>query len=311
MTRFMPTLYRMSAASKTAQRAAVVSILIAAVFSTLKITIGLRANSVAVVSDGFESAADCVTSLMVWVGLWVAAKPADEDHPYGHGRFETLTGLGVGLFLVAVGAAICMRALEHRYDPHVTQLYALWPVLGSMAVKVALAGWKLRVGKRTGSAGLTADAKHDMVDLLSGGVALLSVSLAVFAPGGMSAADHYGGVVIGTLVIFMGVQVVRETVLQLMDTMPDPEQMAEIRSAALRVPGAIAVEKCFARKTGLRYHVDLHLEVDPNMSVYDSHDLATSVKNSVKQELDWVEDVLIHVEPHLKSWAPKTLHGKS
>jgi cation diffusion facilitator family transporter len=300
----------MSAASKTAQRAAVASILVAVVFSTVKIIIGLRANSVAVVSDGFESAADSITSFMVWVGLWVAAKPADDDHPYGHGRFETLMGLGVGLFLVAAGAGICVRALELRYDPHIPPLFALWPVLGSMAVKSALAGWKLQVGKRTGSAGLTADAKHDLVDLLSGGVAVLAVLLANFAPGGMSAADHYGGVLIGALVIFMGVRVVRETVLQLMDTMPDPEQMTQIRSAALRVPGAIAVEKCFARKTGLRYHVDLHLEVDPLLTVYDSHEIATSVKHSIKQELVWVEDVLIHVEPHLKRWAPKTLHGK-
>jgi divalent metal cation (Fe/Co/Zn/Cd) transporter len=95
-----------------------------------------------------------------------------------------------------------------------------------------------------------------------------------------------------------------------MDTMPDPEQMSEIRAAALRVPGALAVEKCYARKTGLRYHVDLHLEVDPQMSVYDSHEIATLVKHSVKQELDWVEDVLIHVEPHAMLPASKTLHGK-
>ncbi len=285
-----------------------VSILVAAVFATVKITIGLRAHSVAVVSDGFESAADCFTSFLVWIGLRVAAKPADEDHPYGHGRFETLTGLGVGLILVAVGTAICLRALDQRYDPHVPALYALWPVAGSLVAKATLAAWKYRVGKKTGSAGLKADAKHDSVDLLSGMVAILAVLTAVTL-GGMAAADHYGGVLIGAIVIFMGVQVVRETVLQLMDTMPDPEQMSEIRSAALRVPGALAVEKCFARKTGLRYHVDLHLEVDPNLSVYDSHEIATSVKHSIRQELDWVEDVLIHVEPHARL-AARTIHGK-
>jgi divalent metal cation (Fe/Co/Zn/Cd) transporter len=101
--------------------------------------------------------------------------------------------------------------------------------------------------------------------------------------------------------MFMGVQVIRETVLQLSDIMPDGVQMEEIRTIALRVPGALAVEKCFARKTGLKYHVDLHLEVDPNMTVQDSHEIAHLVKLAVTHELDWVQDVLIHVEPHLSA----------
>ena len=291
----------MDATSRTASRAAAVSILVAGVFATLKIAVGLSAHSVAVVSDGLESAGDLVTSALVWFGLWIAAKPADADHPYGHGRFETLTGLAVGLILVAVGAGICVRSLERRYDPHTTALFAIWPVLASVAVKSVMAGWKLRVGKRTGSAALSADGKHDLVDLLSGGVALTAVLLTIYAPGAGQEADHYGGVIIGVLVMFMGVQVIRETVLQLSDIMPDGVQMEEIRKIALRVPGALAVEKCFARKTGLKYHVDLHLEVDPHMTVQDSHEIAHLVKLAVTHELDWVQDVLIHVEPHLSA----------
>lgn len=274
----------------------------------------------AVVSDGLESAGDLVTSFLVWLGLWIASKPADADHPYGHGRFETLSGLAVGLILVAVGAGICVRSLEHyvdrRTDPSVPALFAIWPVLGALAVKTAMASWKFRVGKRTGSAGLTADAKHDMVDLLSSGVALTAVLLSYFLPGRMQAADQYGGMIIGVVVIFMGIEVIRETVLQLSDVMPDSNQMDQVRRIAMSVPGALAVEKCFARKTGLRYHVDLHLEVDPHMSVSDSHELAHQVKLAVTSELDWVQDVLIHVEPHLsvtemRRPKTKTSHGKS
>lgn len=91
---------------------------------------------------------------------------------------------------------------------------------------------------------------------------------------------------------------VRETVLQLMDTMPDESQMSQIKSVALKVPGAQGIEKCFARKTGLRYHVDLHLEVDPNLTVKASHDIARAVKHTIKSDLDWIEDVLVHVEPY-------------
>jgi cation diffusion facilitator family transporter len=291
----------MDASSQTASRAAAVSMLVAAVFAALKIGVGLSAHSVAVVSDGLESAGDFVTSAFVWFGLWAASKPADADHPYGHGRYETLTGLAVGLILVAVGGGICVRSLEHRYDPHIPALYAIWPVLGSAAMKAILAGWKLRVGKRTGSAALRADGKHDLVDLLSSGVALCAVLLSIFIPGGAFAADHYGGVIIGLFVIFMGVEVVRETVLQLSDVMPDEQQMEQVRRIALSVPGALAIEKCFARKTGLRYHVDLHLEVDPCMTVLASHELAHIVKLTVMEELTWVQDVLIHVEPHLSA----------
>jgi cation diffusion facilitator family transporter len=307
----------MDATARTASRAAAVSILVAATFATLKIVIGLSAHSVAVVSDGLESAGDLVTAFLVWLGLWVASKPADADHPYGHGRYETLTGLLVGIILLGVGGSICYRSLEHyvehRGDQHVPALFAIWPVLAAIVVKTALASWKFRVGKRTGSAGLTADAKHDMVDLLSSAVALTAVLLSNFLPGRMQAADQYGGMIIGVVVIFMGIEVIRETVLQLSDVMPDAGQMDQVRRIAMSVPGALAVEKCFARKTGLRYHVDLHLEVDPQMSVSDSHELAHQVKLTVMSKLDWVQDVLIHVEPHLTATEirARAFHGKS
>ena len=102
----------------------------------------------------------------------------------------------------------------------------------------------------------------------------------------------------GLFVIFFGLRVMRETALQLMDTMPEGERMQEIRAIALRVPGALGIEKCFARKTGLRYHVDLHLEVDPDLTVRDSHRIATAVRDALRRDVDWVEDVLVHVEPH-------------
>ena len=111
------------------------------------------------------------------------------------------------------------------------------------------------------------------------------------------AADHWGGFAVGLIVIFTGLRVSRETAYQLMDTMPDDELMNEIRREALRVPGVLGVEKCFARKTGLRYHVDLHLEVDPEITVRRSHDIATEVRIHLKETIEWVEDVLVHVEP--------------
>jgi len=102
---------------------------------------------------------------------------------------------------------------------------------------------------------------------------------------------------VGVIVMFLGIRVVRDTTLLLMDTMPDPAALDRIRQAALTVPGALGVEKCFARKTGLRYHVDIHLEVDPDITVRVSHDIASRVRDHLRKTLPWVEDVLVHIEP--------------
>lgn len=271
---------------------------ISALLAIAKIIVGLHAHSTAVVSDGIESASDVLASGIVLLGLSLAAKPADADHPYGHGRFETLAGLAVGLMLGATGALICFRALQNVHDQHIPAAYALWPLVISTFVKAGLSTAKFRTGRRIGSEALVADGWNDFVDILSGLIALLSVSLALLMPGTFSAADHYGAVVIGLIVVFLGVRVILETTSQLTDAMPNQERLDEIRRVAMRVPGALGVEKCFARKTGLRYHVDLHLEVDPEMTVRESHFIAHEVRDRILAELSWVADVLVHVEPH-------------
>jgi cation diffusion facilitator family transporter len=295
---------------RLARQAAWASIGISAILAVIKIGVGLSAHSVSLISDGFESAADFFTSGLVVFALWVAAKPPDADHPYGHGRFETLTGLAIGVVLVATGTAISIRALEERNVGHVVALYAIWPLIGSIIAKFALAVAKFSIGKRSGSSSLAADAWNDVVDVLSGAVALVAIMLSLQGPS-MQAADHYGGFVIGLIVVFLGMNVARETVLQLMDTMPDETQMSQIRAAALNVKGARAIEKCFARKTGLRYHVDLHLEVDPELTVRESHEIAHDVKNTIKAQLEWVEDVLVHVEPFVGTFPGRSARGRS
>jgi len=287
----------MASPERTAARVALAGIAASAVLAALKTGVGVAAHSVATVSDGVESAADVVSSGLVYLGLRIAAKPADEDHPYGHGRFETLIALAVGVLLAAAGAGICVRSL--LTGQQTPALFAIWPLGLSIATKSVMAVVKMRAGRAARSAALTADAWNDSVDILSGSVALIAVLLAVYDPGRLHDADRYGGFVIGLIVIFMGFRVMREAALQLMDTMPGPAQMVELRVEALKVPGAMGIDKCYARKTGLRYHVDLHLEVDPNLTVLASHEIARAVKRHLKNRLEWVADVLVHVEPHL------------
>lgn len=289
-------------------RIAVISMAVSGMLAVAKLIAGWLGGSASVVADGVESAGDVLASSIVLLGLTVAARPPDKNHPYGHGRFETLTGLVTGLGLALVGAGIIWKSMQDvglRHSPPAA--YALIPVAASVVLKAVMGALKLRIGRRIRSAALVADAWNDTVDILSGSVALLAVGLSLYDPDRFLAADHYGGAAIGCIVILLGLRVVHETSLTLMDTMPDEEMMATIRKAALTVPGALDVEKCYARKTGLRYHVDLHLEVDPDLTVRRSHAIAEQVRNRVKEEIGWVEDVLVHVEPY----GERAFHGES
>ena len=148
------------------------------------------------------------------------------------------------------------------------------------------------------SAALVADAKNDGVDVISSTIALIALGLTLHDPVNMIEADHIGGAILGLIVGILGLSVIRDTVYQLTDAMPESARLDELRRIALSVNGALAIEKCFARKTGLKYHVDLHLEVDPDLTVRDSHEIARRVRLALKKEIPWVADVLIHVEPH-------------
>jgi cation diffusion facilitator family transporter len=271
---------------------------VSAALAALKITVGLAAQSAAVTADGLESAADVFTSGLVLVGLTIAARPADENHPYGHGRVEILTGLLLGFLLFGVGLLITVRAWIGASEIPVTPAgYAVWPVLISICAKFWLVTAKFRIGKRLNSSALKADAANDAVDIVSGLVALSALSLTLHWPDRFPRADRYGAFVVGLIVIATALRVAWEAAMHLMDTMPDDDAMEEIRRVAASVPDVAGVEKCFARKTGLKYHVDLHLEVDPEITVRASHDIAQRVRVHVCETLPWVADVLVHVEP--------------
>lgn len=296
---------------QVSRRLALTSMGVSAVLAVAKIAVGMRGHSTAVVSDGFESTGDVLASGLVLLGLVLAARPPDAEHPYGHGRVETLSALAVGIMLAISGSLICARALQSIGESQARPLaFALWPVTASIAIKTLMALNKWRYARKIHSSAMIADAWNDSVDVLSGTTALVGLGLALLNPARFGSADQIGGAVVGLIVIFLGVRVVRDTTMQLIDTMPDNESMDRIREVALSVPGARGIEKCFARKTGLKWHVDLHLEVDPDMSVYESHELATQVRVRIKETLDWVADVLVHVEPH-QAAVPSGTHGKS
>jgi len=279
------------------RRIALISMAVGTGLALSKIFVGTHVGSDSITSDGLEAAGDVLSSGVVYAGLWLASRPPDSQHPYGHGRYETLAGLGVGAILLLTGAAIFWHGHTPHGIPKAFPTYALYPLLAAVVLKVCLFVTKFRVGRRIASLSLEADAWHDLTDLLATGVALSAVVLTLIDAQRFYAADHVGAMLIGILICILSVQVVHRAVGQLVDTMPDAGKMAEVRQTALLVPGALGIEKCYARRTGLRFHVDLHLEVDPELTVRESHEIATQVRITIKETLPWVADVLVHVEP--------------
>jgi cation diffusion facilitator family transporter len=282
---------------RRARHIAILGMAVSGALALMKITVGYRAGSASVVADGFESAADVLASGLVLVGMIVAARPADENHPYGHGRAETLSGLLLGFCLFFAGVLIAWHGIAGAADAVVPAAYAVWPLVISIFAKSGLAIAKFAHGRSIRSSSLLADAANDGIDVLSGLAALIALSLTLLNPARFMRADHYGAFCVGLIVMFVGVRVVREASSHLMDTMPEDDLMRSVRKVALSVPDVEGVEKCFARKTGLQYHVDLHLEVDPDITVRASHEIAQRVRDRIRDELDWVADVLVHVEP--------------
>jgi cation diffusion facilitator family transporter len=180
----------------------------------------------------------------------------------------------------------------------------------SVAVKGMLSPIKFRYGRRLGGSALVADAWNDLVDVLSGLTAIVGLGLTLYDPRRFPSADNYGGFFVGLIVIFLGLRVIRDTSYRLMDTMPGSGMVEDVRRVAHSVPGVLGVEKCYARNTGLKHHVDLHIEVDPSMTVLQSHEIAVRVRRKVVQELGWVADVLVHVEPHRPALEGQAPHGE-
>lgn len=284
------------------QRVALTGVVISALLAVSKILTGIISGSSALLADGFESAGDVLASGLVWLGLTYAAKPADENHPYGHGRAETISGLVVGLLLLCGGLAIAIEAfVDAGPGNKVPASYAVWPLIISVAVKLWMMRLKYTTARSIGSAALMADAMNDTVDTFSGIVALGALALTLYDPAHFLNFDHYGACAVGIIMVLAGIRAISRTGQDLMDTQPENDLLKEIRAIARNVPGVDGVEKVFARKTGLRHHVDLHLEVNPTMTVRQSHLLGHTVETSILERMSTIADVLVHIEPSLRA----------
>ena len=263
------------------------------VLSGTKLAAGIAGHSHALVADAVESFADIFSSLIVWRGLVVAAAPADEDHPYGHGKAEPIASAIVAAMLLGAALWIVLTAFGEIRQPHQSPApFTLIVLVVVVVAKEILFRFVSREGKALDSSAVRTDAWHHRSDAITSVAAGVGISVALIGGKGFEAAIAAAGVI-----AWNGWHLLRPALNELMDAAPSPEIIDQIRRIAGTTPGVDHVEKCIVRKVGYQYFVDMHVEVDPQMTVLDSHKIAHDVKDKIRDALPAVSDVMVHVEP--------------
>jgi len=268
------------------------------VLSGTKLTAGIVGHSHALVADAVESFADIFSSLIVWRGLIVAAAPADEDHPYGHGKAEPIASAIVAAMLLGAALWIVLTAFGEIMEPHLSpRPFTLIVLVVVVVVKEMLFRFVSREGKALDSSAVRTDAWHHRSDAITSVAAGVGISVALIGGKGFEAADDVAAIAAAGVIAWNGWHLLRPALNELMDTAPGPEVINQIRQIATATPGVDSVEKCFVRKVGYQYFVDMHVEVDPQMTVLHSHKIAHDVKDKIRDAIPAVSDVLVHIEP--------------
>lgn len=265
----------------------------------VKLIAGVLGNAYALVADAVESAADIFSSMVVWRGLRIASREADEDYPFGYGKAEALASAIVSLMLLGAAVGIAVEAVREIFTPHHTPAaFTLIVLVGVVLVKEVLYRKVLAVGEEVGSTAVKADAWHHRSDAITSIAAFIGISVALLGGPGWESADDWAALFAAGIITFNAFRLLRPAVHDIMDRHPGTELETRISAAALATPAVQAIEKVRIRKVGLSYQVDLHVQADPTMSLHDAHLLSGRVKGAIRSAVPEVEAVLIHMEPH-------------
>ena len=292
----------MKSATRRSIRWAQAGLLTNAVLVLVKFVAGIIGHANALVADAVESSADIFSSLIVWMGLSVAARPADENHPYGHGKAESIAAAVVSLMLLGAAVGIATMAIrEIRTPHHLPAPFTLFVAAGVIVIKEILYRRVSRVGKEVGSTAVTADAWHHRADAISSLAAFIGISIALIGGRGWEAADDWAALVASVVVAINGIRTLRPAIAGLMDEAPDRTVKERALDAASSVAGVRSVENLNVRSYGLGFYVDLHVKADPAISLEAAHEIAAKVKYSILEAVPNVVSVLVHMEPYRES----------
>jgi cation diffusion facilitator family transporter len=289
----------------------ILGLLANAVLALVKLIAGVLGNSYALVADAVESSADIFGSLVVWRGLRIAAQPADAEHPYGHGKAEALAAVIVAMMLFGAAIGIAIEAVREILIPHHAPApFTLWVLVGVVVTKEVLFRVVRRTARATSSAAVLVDAWHHRSDAITSAAAFVGISIALIGGPGYESADDWAALLAAGVIGVNAYWLIAPQMRELMDTAP-VAVVDQARAVAAGVTGVSGVEKVFARKSGLRYWVDMHVEVDPQMPVRRAHEIAHDVKDAIRARMPEVADVLVHIEPYGHAATAKTFgaHG--
>ncbi|UXX80305.1 cation diffusion facilitator family transporter [Reichenbachiella carrageenanivorans] len=263
---------------------------------------GVFGHSYALIADAIESATDVCSSLLVLLGFKYAAKPADENHPYGHGRIEPLITFLVVGFLIASAITIAYKSIIHIQTPH--KVPAPWTLLILGAIIV----WKefsyrivIKKSEETQSSALKAEAWHHRSDAITSITAFVGISIALYMGKGYETADDWAALLASGFILYNSFLIFRPALGEIMDEHRYDELIDHIRKVSADVEGIIDTEKCLIRKTGMKYHVDLHAIVDGKITVREGHVLAHLLKDTLQEKIPTLAYILIHIEPDYES----------
>lgn len=283
---------------QTAIRTTYFSIVGNASLAIIKGLAGFFGNSYALIADAIESTADIFSSFLVLFGLKYASRPADKNHPYGHGRAEPLITFLVVGFLITSATIIAYESIKNIGTPH--ELPKIW----TLFVLIPLIIWKeisfqlvIRKAKETNSSSLKADAWHHRSDAITSIAALIGISIALYFGKGYETADDWAALFASGFILYNSYKIFRPALGEIMDEHLYDDLVAEIRKVSLSCSGVVATEKCFVRKAGMKYHVELHAIVQADITVKNGHEIAHNLKDTLLNDIPQLGHVLIHIEP--------------
>ncbi len=260
---------------------------------------GFFGNSYALIADAIESTTDIFSSVLVLLGLKYAKRPADENHPYGHGRIEPLITFLVVAFLVVSATIIAYESIRNINTPHeLPEPWTLFVLGGIILFKEISYQVVIRKSKQTNSSSLKADAWHHRSDAITSITAFIGISISLVMGKGYETADDWAALAASAFILYNCYHIFRPALGEIMDEHVYDDLVAEIRTKSQQVAGVMATEKCFVRKSGMRYHVDLHAIVNGSISVREGHDIAHHLKDYLKNQIPNLGNVLVHVEPN-------------
>ncbi|RKT00128.1 cation diffusion facilitator family transporter [Flavobacterium sp. 123] len=284
---------------QTAIKATYFSIIGNTCLAIIKGLAGFFGNSYALIADAIESTTDIFSSLLVLFGIKYSNKPADDNHPYGHGRAEPLVTFLVVGFLITSATIIAYESILNIQTPH--DLPKSW----TLFILGAIIMWKeysfrivMKRSKQTNSSSLKADAWHHRSDAITSVAAFVGITIALVLGKGYESADDWAALFASGFILYNSYLIFRPALGEIMDEHLYDDLIEDIRRVSHQVDGIIDTEKCFIRKSGMKYHVDLHARVDATISVKEGHDLAHLLKDTLRSEIPELGHVLIHVEPN-------------